>query len=176
MVIAQPDRVVAHGVVATRVDGQRWRFASLAPSPQTAPGGAALISIIEAGALALAQLSVQLDPPASDLEALRVLLGGDDETRAPVTLESAVSEVIGIQIIADPDGEAHVLGTSKGSGFPPYTAVFSLQLTGADRDVVKSTLSGDERRVEVRYTVEIDGTETAISADLAAWVRGTLPA
>ncbi len=170
--ITQPDRIVAHGVAATRVEGRRWRFASVAPWPQTTPRGDPLISVIDAGVFSLAQLSAQLDPPASQLEALRALLGRDGDEVAPVTLESAVSAVTGIRIIADPAGEARVLATSRGSGFPPYTAVFSLQLTGADRDLVKSALNGTERQIEVRYTVDIDGTETVISADLAAWVRG----
>jgi len=171
--ITQPDRIVAHGVAATRVEGRRWRFVSVAPWPQTTPSGDPLISIIEAGAFALAQLSAQLDPPASELEALRAQLGRDGDNLTPVTLESAVSAVTDIRIIAEPDGEERVLATSHGSGFPPYTAVFSLQLIGADRDLVKSALSGTERQIEIRYTVDIDGTTTLVSADLAAWMRGT---
>ena len=171
--ITQPDRIVAHGVAATRVEGRRWRFVSVAPWPQTTPGGDPLISLIEAGEFFLAQLSAQLDPPAAQLEALRALLEREGDEVAPVTLESAVSAVTGIRIIADPGGEERVLATSRGSGFPPYTAVFSLQLAGADRDLMRSALSGTERQIEVRYTVDVDGTETVISADLAAWTRGT---
>ncbi|HEX5858605.1 MAG TPA: hypothetical protein VFY91_10910 [Microbacterium sp.] len=170
--IASPDRIVSHGVTAARIEGARWRYASLAPWPQTTPAGDPLISLIEAGGFALAQLSVQLDPPAAELEALRTVLRGDDEGAAPVILEPAVSAVTDIRIIAQPGGDERVLATSRGSGFPPYTAAFSLPLAGRDLEVVKGALSGTERLIDVRFTVHVDGTETIRSSDLAAWVRG----
>lgn len=171
--VTTPGRIVARGVVCTHVEGRRWRFASLAPWPQRSPAGDPLISLIEAGDHAFAQLSVQLDPPGSELEALRALLGRDDAGEVvPVTLESAVTAVTGIRIILDPDGAARTVATSSGSGYPPYTAVFSLQLTGEDRELVKSAMTGTEHQVEVVYMVDLDGTETRISADLATWMRG----
>ncbi|MBO0981998.1 hypothetical protein [Microbacterium sp. SD291] len=170
--VMHADHLVAHGVVCTRIHGRRWRFRSLAPWPQLTPAGDPMISLLEAGAYALAQLSVQLDPPASELEALRGLLSREGESTAPVILEPAITTVTSIRIVVDPDGEARTVATSQGSGFPPYTAVFSLQPTGDDLDRVKAAIAGTRRQVEVAYAVDFDGSETPIAADLADWMRG----
>lgn len=170
--VMHPEHLVAHGVVCTRIHGRRWRFRSLAPWPQLTPAGDPMISLLDAGSFALAQLSVQLDPPASELEALRELLGQEGESTAPVILEPAVTAVTGIRIILDPDGQARTVATTQGSGFPPYTAVFSLQPAGDDLDRLKAAVAGTRRQVDVAYAVDHDGSETRVAADLADWMRG----
>ena len=71
-----PDRVVAHGAVATvdPADPATWYYLSTGPTPQRGPDGRPLAAILETGAAGLVQLSCQLDPPAGELESLRRLI------------------------------------------------------------------------------------------------------
>ena len=170
---AAQDRVIAYGVDCRRIGEAAWTYVSLAPWPQMAPDGTPMVSVLEAGAIALVQLSAQLDPPGRMLEDLRASLA-DPETATPVTLTSAVTSVRTAEVSLGQGGdgaERRVLATSAGSGYPPYTAVFSLQATADIRDAFVAALRGEAGRIAIAYDAETDRGPAHISADLADWTR-----
>ena len=116
------DRVVAHGVDCHRTAGDRWAYTSLAPWPQAAGG----LRVLVAGQSAFAQVGARLEV----LEQVRALIAARSDGR-PITLTSGLTAVTAVELVVTA-GEAHTVATSQGSGYPPWTAAFSLQPTGAD--------------------------------------------
>jgi hypothetical protein len=165
---AVPTRIVAHGVECVSAGSHRWRYISLAPWPQQAPDGTPLVSLLRAGTVAMAQLGVQLDPPGAELELARAAV--EAAAGASITLESGVDAVDRVDVVLDPGPHERVAATSAGSGYPPYTAVFSFRPEGADLDAVAAALGGETGRVEIRFAARRDGAPARICADLAEWM------
>ncbi|WP_243074475.1 hypothetical protein [Microbacterium sp. SS28] len=167
---ALPDRVIAFGVECRRTGDDTWSYVSVAPWPQLAPDGTPMISILAAGDLAFVQLSAQLDPPGAALEQARAVLAGDADP-ASVTLSTGVSAVTAVEVAVTTGDETRIVATSKGSGYAPFAAVFSLQATAEDREAFEAALSGETDRVAITYDVVTARGPARISADLADWAR-----
>ncbi|GAA5204765.1 hypothetical protein [Microbacterium jejuense] len=165
---ASPTRIVAHGVECVNAGGSRWRYTSLAPWPQLGPDGTPLVSLLRAGSVAMVQLGVQLDPPGAVLERARAAV--EAAVAASITLDSGLDGVDRVDVVLDAGPGERIVATSAGSGYPPYTAVFSFRPEGADLDAVAAALGGESGRVEIRYRARRDGGEVRISADLAEWM------
>ncbi|GAA5209504.1 hypothetical protein [Microbacterium kyungheense] len=165
---ASPTRIVAHGVECVSVGGARWRYVSLAPWPQLGPDGTPLVSLLRAGSIAMVQLGVQLDPPGDVLERARAAV--EAAVAASIVLESGVDGVERIDVVLEPGAGERIAATSAGSGYPPYTAVFSLRPEGDDLDAFAAAVGGASGRVEIRYRVRRDGADAPVSADLAEWM------
>lgn len=165
---AAPTRIVAHGVECVTAGGARWRYTSLAPWPQLAPDGTPLVSLLRAGDIAMVQLGVQLEPPGEVLERARAVV--EAAVAASIVLESGVDGVDGIDVVLRQGAGERIAATSAGSGYPPYTAVFSLRPEGDDLDAFAAALDGVPGHVEIRCRARRDGTAVRISADLAEWM------
>jgi hypothetical protein len=159
------DRVVAHGVDCRRVTGDRWAYTSLAPWPQAAGG----LRVLVAGQSAFAQVGARLDPPGEVLEQVRALIAARSDGR-PITLTSGLTAVTAVELVVTA-GEAHTVATSQGSGYPPWTAAFSLQPTGADLAAFEAAARGEAGHVRLTYLADTGGTAVAIGADLADWAE-----
>ena len=168
-----PDRVVAHGAVATvdPADPATWYYLSTGPTPQRGPDGRPLAAILETGAAGLVQLSCQLDPPAGELESLRRLIAATATPDRPVVLRPAVTAVreITASCIADAEDGNIELARSTGSGYPPFTAVFQLTLSGAQLTATRAAFAGEPGRITIRYELDtIHGRSSAV-ADVGDW-------
>ena len=168
-----PDRLVAHGAVATvdPADASTWYYLSTGPTPQYDPTGHPMASIIDTGDVGLVQLSCQLDPPAAELESLRRLIAVTTASDRPVALRSAVTTVTAITVSCTTDAEAGAveLARSTGSGYPPHSAIFQLSLSGAQLTTARAALAGQPGHLEIRYELEtIHGPSSAV-ADVGDW-------
>jgi hypothetical protein len=171
------EEITVGGIRCRRLAAGRWSYRPAAPSPQRAPDGTALMCILQAGDTAFVQLSARLDPPAAVLERLRAQLTALDEAAVPVSLESAISTVERVDVVADPATDARTIATSTGSGFPPFTAVFSLMPQGDDLRSCERAFAGEVGRVEVRYVIPDAGDGgAALAADIATWPGAATPA
>jgi hypothetical protein len=167
---AAPDRMIAFGVECRRIGEDAWTYVSVAPWPQLSPDGTPMISVLAAGDFAFVQLSAQLDPPGSSLEQARAALAGDRDA-ASVTLSTGVSSVTSVEVAVTADDEPRVVGTSAGSGYAPFAAVFSIQASADDRAAFEAALRGETGRVAIIYNAVTDRGPARISADLADWTR-----
>lgn len=168
-----PDRVVAHGAVATAdpADAATWYYLSTGPTAQLDPDGRPMAAIIDTGAVGLVQLSCQLDPPAGELESLRRLIAESVASDRPVVLRSAVTAVNEITVTCTTDAQReHVeLARSTGSGYPPHTAVFQLTLSGAQLTAARAALAGEPGHIKIRYELETIHGRSAAVADVGDW-------
>jgi len=169
-VFAAQHRVIASGVECRRIGARAWTYVSVAPWPQLSPDGTPMVSVLAAGDIAFVQLSTQLDPPGVTLEQVRKTLAGDSDA-ASVTLASGVTTVRSVEILATSGGDSHVVATSPGSGYAPYTAVFAIQARPDDREAFEAALRGETGRITITYDAETDLGPARISADLADWTR-----
>ncbi|MEU1973667.1 hypothetical protein ABZ477_18570 [Microbacterium sp. NPDC019599] len=167
---AAQDRVIAYGVELRRIGEDAWTYVSVAPWPQLSPDGTPMVSVLAAGDLAFVQLSAQLDPPGGALEQARRAVAGDRDA-ASVTLTSGVSAVTSVEVTVTSNGESRVVATSAGSGYAPFTAVFAVQATAADREAFEAALRGETGRVAITYQAVTDRGPARINADLADWTR-----
>jgi hypothetical protein len=131
-----------------------------APSPQRAPDGTPMISLLRFAPHAFLQLSAQWDVADEQLGALRAALAaaypGLDAASvrlepAPIQVERAALELTG------PDGTAAELQSSDTSGMPPYTALFNLQLDEAQQAATAAALGGRTGLLAVRYRATLAG-------------------
>lgn len=167
---AAQNEPTAFGVECRRVGPDAWTYVSVAPWPQLSPDGSPMMALLSAGDVAFVQISAQLDPPGGLLERARAALAGP-RAAASVRLISGVSAVRSVDVAVLTGDESHVVATSASSGYPPYTAVFAIQVTMKEREAFKAALRGETGWIAITYDAETDRGPARISADLADWTR-----
>ena len=125
-----------------------------APEPQRGPDGRPTVSLIVTGDSAILQVGASWGLGSVQNERLRPALAaaipGVDPAAivlspAPVAVSEAVLEV------ADGSGGFSPIATSPGSGYPPFTAIFSSVLAGGQRSLAAAALNGTPDSLRVRY-------------------------
>lgn len=143
-----------------------------AATPQRDPQGEPTLSCLVAGGMTMLQLGVELQPDAAALERLRQHIAaqrGIDAaqvqlTPAPVTIESVTLA------LADEHGAPQTLATSQSSGFPPYNAIFSVQLDDAQKSRALSAIGGQTGLLSITYRMRPDnGAVRTVATDIANW-------
>jgi hypothetical protein len=148
--------------------GGDWSYVSTRPWLETGPDGRPTATLLMVGDQAMFQAGIRLDPPAVVLERCRDAIAGRAD--GAVRLRPGVARVdrIGL-LVSDGDGPFAELASSKGSGMPPFQAVFNVQLDATAASAVRAALDGRRGRVHVHLEGALrDGSPLRLRADLAA--------
>jgi hypothetical protein len=133
-------------------------FLPLAPRPETDANGDPTLMSIPMGGGGFLQLGARLEAGQETLAALRRKLAqrlGLEEPEG-VRLRMAPLTVEGVALLVGKgDGALEQVARSSTSGFPPYTALFHLQLDAAQHNAVAAALNGRAGFVQVRYDVSL---------------------
>ena len=146
-------------------DPQLFVYVPGVPEPQRGPDGRPTVSLIVTGDSAILQVGASWGLGTDQIERLRPKLAvaapGVDPagimfSPAPVAVSEALLEA------ADGSGGFTPIATSPGSGYPPFTAIFSSVVAGEHRSLAAAALNGTPGSLRVRYrasgTVRVSAT------------------
>jgi hypothetical protein len=143
-----------------------------APTPQHTSQNAPMISLLRFAPFAFLQISVQWEVLDEELDALRTALGHQYPqldlatvrlAHAPVAVERVALE------LSAADGSLAELASTASSGMPPFTAIFSVQLTEPQQAAVASALNGRAGVLQVRYHATLAGAPIERATDVSSW-------
>lgn len=125
-----------------------------APIPQRNADGIPAISLFAFDQMAMLQLSSQWDIPSAQLNGLKTYL----EKQFPplksstMRLSPAPVEVEKVTLtLTDQAGEPEILETARSSGHPPFSTVFSVQLSNEQKAQAISAFNGRKDILTVTY-------------------------
>ncbi len=114
--------------------------------------------LIAAGDTAFLQIATAWDLPGQRLEDLRRALAEREGVAEPALVQLAFApvRVEPVRLLAgDGSDPAVELATARSSGMPPWAAMFSLPLSGADRDRAMAAFNGRTGFLVVRYAASL---------------------
>jgi hypothetical protein len=124
------------------------------PEPQRGPEGRPAVSLILTGDSAILQLGASWGLGPEQTERLRPALAAATPGTDPAAIvlsPAAVAVSEAVLEVADGSGGFSPVATSPGSGYPPFTAVFSSVLAGERRSLAAAALNGTPGSLRVRY-------------------------
>jgi hypothetical protein len=152
------------------------RYLPAVPTPELDTSGNPTLFVLKTGATANLQFGVRLDLPPGGNKALAAAIAHVRPDLANAELQPRLVTVQAITVkLTDETGEAAVIASGTGSSFPPYGAVFSIPLDGAQASQVISAVGGRTGVLTVEYALSAPGSSgpVARTADIAAWFAGT---
>lgn len=180
------DRVDAfdHEGVRCYADGPgRYRYVPGAPLPERDDDGRVAVNLIDTGSLAMLTVGSEWVVRDDVLGAIRAEILASRPDLIAVDLRPAPVEVREARLVHRLGDSREVLASSGSSGFPPFSAVFSVTLQGERREAVRAALMGGAGAVEVEYLVGLppaararaDGPHETRTASVAAWLDPERP-
>lgn len=142
-----------------------------APGPQRNSQGVPAISLFASDQVAILQLSSQWDN-SIQLEELRKYLANKfpELKLAAIRLQSAPLVVEEVRLtLKDNAGNPEVLGTSNSSGHPPFSAVFSVQLSNEQKAQAISAFNGHKGFLTISYQASLSVecfAEVSVTGDI----------
>lgn len=127
------------------------------PVPELSPAGIPTIMLIDSGTAGSLALGCRWWPTESELDAARAAVAA--RLRVPagelmVTAADLTVDAVAL-LVATEDGTGPVtLATVVSSGAPPFTALFSVAVTG-HLDVVRRACAGEPGLLRIRYTATL---------------------
>jgi hypothetical protein len=116
-----------------------------------------MLTLVDLGRSGSLMFTARWAAPASDVEALRDELAArtaSDPGRIRLAFAPVGSPRCSVWV-RDETGGQHLLARSTTSGYPPYDAVFSIQLEGADLDAARGSLAGRHDVLSIEYTADL---------------------
>jgi hypothetical protein len=157
---ALPDGVSYQGIYCYRSDDDPTRVYYIpgSPIPQRNADGIPAISLMAFDQMAMLQLSSQWEIPATDLDGLQTFLEREFPALQSDTLQliPAPLEVETVTLsLTDATGKPEVLATARSSGHPPYSTVFSVQLSNEQKAQAISAFNGRKDVLTVTYEASL---------------------
>jgi hypothetical protein len=152
------------------------RYLPAVPIPARGPDGRALMSLIAMGAAgSMLQLSVRFDLEDAQRDRLRAQIATGHPALAAALLQPASLQVTKVtaSLVAKPGAAPSVLGTSSGSGFPPWDAIFSIKLASDQAARAKLALSGELGILTVTVSAKSSAELAATLPDRSAAIERT---
>jgi hypothetical protein len=140
-------------------DPMQFYYLPAAPGPETGPNGKPNLLLVPTGAGGFLQFGVQFDVPAELLETLRKEIGARFNVANPalIRLTMVPLTVRAVRLlIRGADGQCSEAARSNSSGFPPYTAVFHLQLNPGQQNGLTAALNGRHDCAQVAYYLTLN--------------------
>jgi hypothetical protein len=144
----------------------------MAASAELDPGGNPALLLVPTGTGGLLQLGARLAMEDAALERVRQRLAEQQasEDRALVRLSPAPLQVDAARLmIATSDANWTELARSATSGYPPYNAVFAVQLTSHQCAAAIAAVQGREDFLQVVYDVWLEDMPLSRVTDIATW-------
>lgn len=152
--------------------------------PQRDSTGKPMFSVVTVGSGGFLQLSLNWDATQETLEALRQEIARKDGIDNPATIRLAFAPVTvqGVFLmLGDGNGNFTDLKKNTSSGFPPYSALFSLQLDASQQAQAMAALNGRPGFLSVRYEaslptfIEVTGKLTGNVTDVVTKLKNATP-
>jgi len=154
-----------------------------APVPELDAQNRPTLSLLRIPQYSIQQLGAQFTVTASDQSALLVKIAALYPALASARLESAPVTVQKVAVLlVDQLGKSTELKSSASSGYPPYTAVFSIMLVPDQAAQAIAAVNGRSGLLFVDYTITVPdevaatlpGTPKSLTrrCDVASWFRG----
>jgi hypothetical protein len=162
------ETLVIDGVKMAVKNGDRraWRYVPPHPSLERSPGGAPMLTVIEAGGAAFLQCTARLALPE---EARGVLLARLQEIEPQAeTLEPAPLSVERMALEVKTGSAWVVVAESKGSGLPPWTAALATTLAPDPLAAIKSAVMGQRGHARLRAWIVLPASPAAFRRSTAA--------
>lgn len=137
-----------------------YYYLPLQIQPQRDADGTPMVNLVSVGTGGFLQLSVSWDAPSALLDALRQEIAQRETLDNPAELRLAFAPITlqQVSLLLGTGGETFdAIATSKSSGFPPYTALFSVQLNAEQQAQVAAALNGRENFLQVEYNAILNG-------------------
>ena len=132
-------------------NGQTWMYVPSGPVLELGPGGAPMLSVIEAGPVAFLQCTARV--ALNEATRARLLARLQEVRPAATTLDIAPISVERVALeLKTADGWKQ-LADSRSSRMPPWTAALSAQLNPVALAAMKSAVAGE--RGHIRLTARI---------------------
>lgn len=139
---------------ASEADPATIYYIPAAPVPQRNADGMPAISLFVLDQMAMLQLSSQWEVPTSQLEALNTAVLQQFPALKPELLRllPALVEVERVELaLTNAAGKPECLETTKSSGQPPFSAIFSVQLSNEQKAQTVSAFNGRKDLLTVTY-------------------------
>lgn len=139
---------------ASEADHTTIYYIPAAPVPQRNADGIPAISLFVLDQMAMLQLSSQWEVSTSQLEALKtnVLQQFPALKSETLRLLPAPVEVERVELLlTNATGKPELLETAKSSGYPPFSAIFSVQLSNEQKGQAVSAFNGRNDLLTVTY-------------------------
>lgn len=127
-------------------------YIPLQPSPQSLNNKPSL-SLIIFNNKGILQAGAQLGVGRELLDKISQKIGLNYQALNPslIRMRYAPINIVKVDLVLKLEGKEIVLATSKSSGIPPYGAVFNVNLTSNDTDLVISAMHGEPNILQVEY-------------------------
>ncbi|MBD2020598.1 hypothetical protein H6F43_10395 [Leptolyngbya sp. FACHB-36] len=162
---------------ASDADPATVYFIPAAPVSQRNANGSLAISLFVLDQMAMLQLSSQWEVPTNQLEALKtaVLQQFPALKLESLQLLPAPVEVERVELsLSNAAGKPECLGTTKSSGYPPFSAIFSVQLSNEQKAQAVSAFNGRKDLLTVTYYAALPKqaiAEVAISGNVTPLLK-----
>ncbi|NJO78329.1 MAG: hypothetical protein HC827_07225 [Cyanobacteria bacterium RM1_2_2] len=155
-----PNGVSYQGIYCYRSDDHPTQVYYIpgTPMPQRNADGVPAISLLTFAQMAMLQLSSQWEIPATHLQGLKTYLEQEfaDLKADTLQLTPAPLEVEAVTLsLMDASGKPEVLETARSSGHPPYSTVFSVQLSNEQKAQAISAFNGRKNILTVTYEASL---------------------
>jgi hypothetical protein len=153
-------------IVAKNGDRRVWSYMPPHPSLERGPGGAPMLTVIEAGATAFLQCTARV---ALYEEARTALLARLQEIEPQAErLEAAPLSVERVALEVKTGSTWVAVAESKSSGMPPWTAALAATLAPDSLAAIKSALAGEQERARLRAWIVLPGSSATFRRSAAA--------
>jgi hypothetical protein len=154
-----PNGVSYQGIYCYRNDhSTQVYYIPGAPIPQRNADGVPAISLLAFEQMAMLQISSQWEIPTTHLHGLKTYLEQQFPDLKSDTLQliPAPIEVEAVTLsLTDASGEPERLETARSSGHPPYSTVFSVQLSNEQKAQAMSAFHGRKNILTVTYEASL---------------------
>ena len=152
------------------------RYLPAVPIPARGPDGRALMSLVAMGSAgSMLQLSTRFDLEDAQRDRLRARITTERPALAGTLLQPASLQVTNVtaSLVVKAGEPPTVLGTSTGSGFPPWDAIFSLKLGAEQAARAQLALAGQAGILSVTISATVSAELAATLSDRPAAIERT---
>jgi hypothetical protein len=156
---------------ASQADASSFYYIPGTPVPQRTSQGSPTISLMALDQFAMLQLSSEWDVSSDQLEGLRKTIASHcNQTDIHLQLAPIVVESVTLSL-KNQQGEFEVLKSTQSSGYVPFSALFSIQLTNEQKAQSISAFNGrgDQLIVTYKAALEVEvSAKATIDGDITA--------
>ncbi|MGG6264659.1 hypothetical protein ACQ4M3_15055 [Leptolyngbya sp. AN03gr2] len=152
-----------------RSDPTRFYYIPGTPKSQETPQGHPAASMIVLDQVAMLQLSSEWSVRSEELEELESAITEQFELET-VSLQPAPLSIESVTLsLRTNKGDYEVLSESESSGYPPYTAVFSVQLEGDQKAQAIAAFNGRKEQLIITYKAVLRASVIERTTDVSTW-------
>jgi hypothetical protein len=167
-------------VIPRDADGSAFVFVPGDPIPERTSAGPPTLILLQTGNGATLQFGTHWDVAPKTVATIRARIAktcGIDESAVALDWPAMMVDDVVLELHSSEGVDTTTLATAKSSQFPPYAAVFNVNLTAEQAATVKSALNGSHGVLFVTYRAVVLSPRlpnpVVRSTDVASWYAGS---